>query len=51
MGDNGRVVGYDNRHGYHHRHCFGKVEAIEFTSYDDIEQRFERDWLALRNAT
>lgn len=50
-GDNGRVVGYDNQHGYHHRHYFGKVEPIEFTSFEDIEERFERDWITLRGMT
>ncbi len=48
-GDNGRVVGYDNQHGYHHRHYFGTVEAVTFQSFEEIEARFETDWLALRN--
>lgn len=48
QGDNGRVVGYDNQHDYHHRHYFGKVEPVEFTSYEEIEDRFERDWIALK---
>ena len=47
-GDNGRVVGYDNQHGHHHRHYFGVVAAIEFTSFDDIEDQFQTDWAALR---
>ena len=47
-GDNGRVIGYDNAHGYHHRHTFGRVEAIEFVCFEDIEARFEGDWIALR---
>ena len=47
-GDNGRVVGYDNQHGHHHRHYFGVVAAIEFTSFDDIEDQFQKDWAALR---
>lgn len=47
--DNGRVVGYDNAHGYHHRHYMGKVESIEFTSFEDIEERFEQDWLKFRS--
>ena len=47
-GDNGRVVGYDNQHGYHHRHYFGVVAAVEFTSFDDIEDQFQADWAALR---
>jgi len=47
-GDNGRVVGYDNQHGHHHRHYFGVVVAVEFTSFDDIEGQFQTDWAALR---
>ena len=47
-GDNGRVVGYDNAHGFHHRHYFGAVEAIDFISYEDVEERFELDWTALK---
>ena len=43
--DNGRVIGYDNAHGRHHRHCMGSVEAIRFTSFEDVENRFEQDWL------
>lgn len=45
--DNGRVLGYDNRHGYHHRHYMGKEEMVEFISYEDIEQRFEKEWRAI----
>ena len=47
QGDNGRVVGYDNQHGYHHRHYFGKVEKVEFVCYENIEKRFEQDWTLL----
>lgn len=46
-GDNGRVVGYDNQHGYHHRHYFGEVTPVDFISFEDTEARFEADWLAL----
>jgi hypothetical protein len=46
--DNGRVVGYDNAHGYHHRHLMGQVEPIEFSSYEDVEERFELDYLAMK---
>ena len=42
--DNGRVVGYDNDHNYHHRHCMGKTEPIEFNSHQDILERFEQEW-------
>lgn len=38
--DNGRVLGYDNAHSYHHRHFRGRVEPIEFTSYEELAQRF-----------
>jgi len=51
QGDNDRVVGYDNAHGFHHRHYFGRVELFEFVSFDDIEDRFARDWTALRRET
>ncbi|MDE3187335.1 MAG: transcriptional regulator [Acidobacteriota bacterium] len=39
-GDNGRVLGYDNSHGYHHRHFMGKVEPVEFISYSALVERF-----------
>ena len=48
-GDNGRVVGYDNQHGYHHRHYFGQVSPVDFTSFEDTEERFQTDWMALRS--
>ncbi len=38
--DNGRVLGYDNSHGYHHRHFMGKVESIEYTSYEELARHF-----------
>ena len=38
--DNGRVLGYDNSHGYHHRHFMGQVEAVKFTSYAALAERF-----------
>lgn len=47
-GDHGRVVGYDNAHGYHHRHYMGVVEPVEFVSFEDIEARFEADWVVFR---
>ncbi|MES2164228.1 MAG: DUF6516 family protein [Pseudomonadota bacterium] len=45
--DNGRVVGYDNAHGVHHRHRMGVVEPVKFTNFQDIEARFQQDWQAL----
>lgn len=47
QGDNGRVIGYDNAHGVHHRHYFGGVSPVDFVSFNDIEDRFEADWSAL----
>jgi hypothetical protein len=38
--DNGRVLGYDNSHHFHHRHFMGKREAIEFTTYAALVERF-----------
>jgi hypothetical protein len=46
QGDNGRVLGYDNARGVHHRHCKGKVETVEFQGFGIIEERFEAEWLA-----
>ena len=43
-GDNGRVLGYDNAHGYHHRHWMGTVETFEFKSYADVVERFQTEW-------
>jgi hypothetical protein len=37
--DNGRVLGFDNSHGYHHRHYMGQEENVDFISYDEIEWR------------
>ena len=44
-GDNGRVLGFDNAHDYHHRHFMGKVETVEFISYEATLERFQREWL------
>ena len=48
-GDSGRVIGFENAHGYHHRHYYGQVEAVVFTSFEDTEILFEQEWLALRS--
>jgi hypothetical protein len=34
------VLGYDNSHDYHHRHCMGKAEAFHFTTYAALVERF-----------
>ena len=41
--DGGPVLGYDNAHGRHHRHCDGRIETVEFESYENIEKRFEAE--------
>lgn len=46
-GDNGRVLGFDNAHGYHHRHYMGKVTPVEFESYEAMLERFQQEWLAI----
>lgn len=46
-GDNGRVLGFDNQHGYHHRHFMGKMESIEFLSFEELENQFDREWTLL----
>lgn len=43
-GDNGRVLGYDNAHGYHHKHYLGKVEPINFNSFVEIEEQFKQEF-------
>lgn len=49
QGDNGRVVGYDNAHGFHHRHFMGAIEPVEFNSFENTEERFQADWIAFRS--
>lgn len=46
-GDNGRVLGYDNAHNFHHKHYLGNITPIEFTSFSDIEERFQREYEAI----
>ena len=41
--DNGRVLGYDNRHSQHHRHFMGKQEPVEFNGYESLAARFIRE--------
>ena len=42
-GDDGRVLGYDSVHGYHHRHYRGKVTTVRFESFEQIEARFQKE--------
>ena len=41
--DNGRVIGFDNQHGYHHRHFMGKIDPIDFASFEELENRFDQE--------
>lgn len=41
--DHGRVVGYDNAHGFHERHFMDQVEPVEFTSYGETLKRFQAE--------
>ena len=49
--DHGPVVGYDNAHGLHERHFMGRVEAVEFTSYEDTVKRFQTEVRQYRETT
>ncbi|SLM27575.1 putative transcriptional regulator [Desulfamplus magnetovallimortis] len=43
-GDNGRVIGYDNTHSFHHRHYFGEIsEVYDFVCYENLLERFEKE--------
>lgn len=41
--DNGRILGYDNSHGHHHRHFKGKVSSVNFVSYKALLKRFQQE--------
>jgi hypothetical protein len=46
--DNGRVLGYDNRHGGHHRHHAGTQQAYRFTGYEKLIAQFLEEVRELR---
>jgi hypothetical protein len=45
--DNGRVLGFDNAHDYHHRHYMGEVTAVVFNNYEATLERFQDEWLEI----
>ena len=49
--DNGRVLGFDNAHDYHHRHYMGEVEVVDFVSYEATLDRFQQEWLEISGRT
>ena len=51
QGDNGRVLGFDNAHAYHHRHCMGRIEEVAFVSYAATQERFQQEWLEIVKQT
>jgi Family of unknown function (DUF6516) len=46
--DNGRVLGYDNSHGHHHRHFKGVVEPFEYVDYQGVRDCFDDEVRELR---
>lgn len=46
--DHGRVLGYDNRHGHHHRHFMGQLEPFKYAGYDLLLNRFLAEVEGLR---
>ena len=44
--DSGRVLGYDNAHGQHHRHYMGEVTPVSLATFAQIERRFQKEWQA-----
>jgi hypothetical protein len=43
-GDNGRVLGYDNAHGFPHRHFMGEITREPNLTWEEIRQKFEQEW-------
>jgi len=46
--DNGRVLGYDNAHGPHHRHYFGTVEPVVAAGFEAVAKLFYAEVKELR---
>ncbi|MBY0339713.1 MAG: hypothetical protein K2Q19_00990 [Rhodocyclaceae bacterium] len=42
--DNGRVLGYDNKHGFPHRHYMGQITPEPDSTWEEIRERFEAEW-------
>jgi Family of unknown function (DUF6516) len=43
-GDNGRVLGYDNSHGNHHKHFLGNITPEPFSSLEAHRSKFNNEW-------
>lgn len=48
--DKGRILGFDNAHGIHERHCMGEVKSVQFRGYLATAKRFYREAEALRRS-
>lgn len=46
-GDNGRVLGYDNAHGYPHRHYMGQITPEPNLTWEEIRAKFEEEWRSI----
>ena len=42
--DNGRVIGYDNAHGEHHKHDMGTYIPVAFESFERTFELFQEQW-------
>ena len=49
-GDNGRVLGYDNAHGFSHKHLMGEISREDFPGYEALYDRFDGEWKAIAMA-
>ncbi len=38
--DHGRMLGYDNQHGDHHRHFMGRARPFQYAGYEALLGRF-----------
>ncbi len=45
--DNGRVLGYDNSHGFSHKHFMGATVPEPFTTYEELYDKFQAEWQAI----
>jgi hypothetical protein len=41
--DNGRILGYDNSHGRHHRHYMGRVSSVNFPGCETLLDWFQQE--------
>lgn len=50
QGDNGRVFGFDNAHGYPEMHLMGKAQRTSFATYSDMAKTFYEGVSKLKEA-